>query len=118
MESLNDELPVKLTMALCSGTNEVANVRVACKGCVSDAENISRKLSELGLPLVRPGGRLLQASCSSRVTEDDLVATVFSAVRSQGRSFRSYEVTGHALDHPITFPQGAYLKALTGIVDG
>jgi 23S rRNA (cytosine1962-C5)-methyltransferase len=77
-----------------------------------------RKLSELGLPLVRPGGRLLQASCSSRVTEDDLVATVFSAVRSQGRSFRSHEVTGHALDHPITFPQGAYLKALTGIVDG
>ena len=77
-----------------------------------------RKLSELGLPLVRPGGRLLQASCSSRVTEDDLVATVFSAARSQGRSFRSHEVTGHALDHPITFPQGAYLKALTGIIDG
>lgn len=77
-----------------------------------------RRLSELGLPLVRPGGRLMQASCSSRVTSDELLATVLSAAKSQGRSMRSYEVTGHALDHPITFPQGAYLKAFIGVVDG
>lgn len=73
-----------------------------------------RKLSELGLPLVRPGGRLLQASCSSRVTEDDLTATVLAAARSQGRIVNDKVVTGHAVDHPIGFPQGRYLKALSG----
>jgi len=75
-----------------------------------------RRLAELGLPLVRPGGRLMQASCSSRVTEEDLVSTVRAAVRSQGRQLHDEIVTGHAVDHPISFPQGRYLKALTGRV--
>ncbi len=73
-----------------------------------------RKLTELALPLVRPGGRLFQASCSSRVTEDDLVATVRAAVVSHGRELEDTQVFGHALDHPVTFPQGRYLKAFTG----
>ena len=73
-----------------------------------------RKLTELALPLVRPGGRLFQASCSSRVTEDDLVATVRAAVVGHGRELEDSQVFGHALDHPVTFPQGRYLKAFTG----
>ncbi len=75
-----------------------------------------RKLTELGLPLVRPGGRLLQSSCSSRVTEDDLVSTVQSAARGQARPMHEIQITGHALDHPIGFPQGQYLKAITAII--
>ncbi len=76
-----------------------------------------RKLTELALPLIRPGGRLFQASCSSRVTEDDLVATVRSAVSSQGRSIMETKVFSHALDHPITFPQGQYLSAVSGNIE-
>lgn len=76
-----------------------------------------RKLTELGLPLLVPGGRLLQASCSSRITEDDLVYTVDAAVRSQGRRLHSSEVTGHAVDHPVGFPQGQYLKAISALID-
>lgn len=76
-----------------------------------------RKLTELALPLVRNGGRLLQASCSSRVTEDDLRSTVLAAARSQGCSIVDQRVFGHAVDHPVTFPQGQYLKAISGIVD-
>ena len=72
-----------------------------------------RKLVELGLPLVAKGGRLLQASCSSRVTEDDLVATVNAAIRTQGRHTTSEQIFGHAADHPVTFPQGRYLKAIS-----
>ena len=75
-----------------------------------------RKLTELALPLVAPGGRLLQASCSSRVTEDDLVSTVQSAARGQARPLHEVQITGHALDHPVGFPQGKYLKAITAIV--
>ena len=72
-----------------------------------------RKLVELGLPLVARGGRLLQASCSSRVTEDDLVATVHAAIRTQGRQATGEQIFGHAIDHPVGFPQGRYLKAIT-----
>lgn len=72
-----------------------------------------RKLTELALPLVRPGGVLLQASCSSRVTEDDLASTVQAAMRSQGRVPSNVEHFGHAIDHPVTFPQGRYLKAIS-----
>lgn len=75
-----------------------------------------RKLTELGLPLVRPGGRLLQASCSSHVTEDDLTATVNAAIRAQGRSAKNTEVTGHALDHPVSFAQARYLKAVMATI--
>jgi len=75
-----------------------------------------RKLAELGLPLVRSGGRLMQSSCSSHVTEEDLAATVRATVRSHGRQIHDEIVTGHAVDHPIGFPQGRYLKALTGNV--
>ena len=73
-----------------------------------------RKLTELSLNVLRPGGTLFQASCSSRVTENDLVATVRSAVHGRGRNLGSVAVFGHALDHPVTFPQGAYLKAILG----
>ncbi len=75
-----------------------------------------RKLTELGLPLLASGGRLLQASCSSRISEDDLVHTVEAAVRSQGRQLVDPEITGHAIDHPVTFPQGRYLKAISAVI--
>ena len=55
---------------------------------------------------------LVQASCSSRVTADEFYATVFDAARRAGRPLREIRRTGHAVDHPIGFPQGAYLKAL------
>ena len=71
-----------------------------------------RKLAELATPLVTSGGHLLQASCSSRVTEDDLVATVHSAIRSHNRTVRSEQIFGHAIDHPVEFAQGRYLKAI------
>lgn len=75
-----------------------------------------RKLAELALSVLRPGGRLFQASCSSRVTEEDLLGTVRSAIGGRGLSLEGLEVFGHALDHPVTFPQGKYLKAVTGTV--
>ena len=75
-----------------------------------------RKLCELGLGVLRPNGRLFQASCSSRVTEDDLVSTVRATVSASGRRLEHIDVFGHGLDHPVTFPQGTYLSAITGVV--
>jgi 23S rRNA (cytosine1962-C5)-methyltransferase len=79
---------------------------------VERARNAYGKLTRLGVALLRPGGLLVQASCSSRVTADDFFDTVFESARRTGRPLREIRRTGHAVDHPIGFPQGAYLKAL------
>ena len=71
-----------------------------------------RKLADLATTLVAPGGHLLQASCSSRVTEDELVSTVRAAVRSHHRAVHAQQTFGHAVDHPVEFAQGRYLKAV------
>ena len=35
-----------------------------------------------------------------------------------GRPLGSVEITGHDIDHPIGFSEGAYLKAVVAIVEG
>jgi len=69
-------------------------------------------LTRLGVALLRPGGVLVQASCSSRVSADQFVETVITAARDAGRPLHETRRTGHAVDHPISFPEGAYLKAI------
>jgi 23S rRNA (cytosine1962-C5)-methyltransferase len=74
-------------------------------------------LTTQALALLQPGGLLVQASCSSRVPADDFVDTVFMATRSAGHHLTVVARTGHPIDHPIGFPEGAYLKALFARVD-
>jgi len=69
------------------------------------------RLTHIGLRLVRPGGIFVQASCSSRVSADLFYATVLDAADAAGRDLRQLVRTGHDIDHPVTFPEGAYLKA-------
>jgi 23S rRNA (cytosine1962-C5)-methyltransferase len=61
---------------------------------------------------LQPGGTLVQASCSSRVEAETFFSTVNRAAGQAGRPLREIERTGHSLDHPITFKEGAYLKCL------
>ncbi len=70
------------------------------------------QLTEKALRLVAPDGLLVQASCSSRVTADEFVATVRGAAGRAGWDLRILRQTGQPIDHPIGFAQGAYLKAL------
>ena len=70
------------------------------------------RLTRLGLALVKPGGTLIQASCSSRVGTDDFEAAVLAAAASAGADVHIVRRTGHAVDHPIGFEHGAYLKAV------
>lgn len=69
------------------------------------------RLTHLALRLVRPGGVLMQASCSSRVPADLFFETVLDAAEDAGRSLREIALTGHDVDHPVGFTEGAYLKA-------
>ena len=71
-----------------------------------------RRLTALALPLVVPGGVLFQASCSSRVPAADFVAAVHAEAAAAGVRLRELARTGQPIDHPVGFPQGAYLKAL------
>lgn len=69
------------------------------------------RLTRLALAVIRPGGVLVQASCSARVPADRFFEVVYDAASTAGRDLREIARTGHDVDHPVTFPEGAYLKA-------
>ena len=69
------------------------------------------RLTHLALRLVRPGGTLVQASCSSRVGAEQFFDTVSDAALAAGRPLQEIARTGHDVDHPVSFREGAYLKA-------
>jgi 23S rRNA (cytosine1962-C5)-methyltransferase len=71
-----------------------------------------RRLTRLGLNALQPGGILVQASCSSRVEARDFFAALHQTARELNRPLHEIERSTHALDHPITFSEGAYLKCL------
>ncbi|MEA3350274.1 MAG: class I SAM-dependent rRNA methyltransferase, partial [Chloroflexota bacterium] len=73
------------------------------------------RLTRLSLGVLRPGGTLVQASCSSRVNTETFFKTVHQAAVRAGRPLQEIERTGHALDHPITFKEGAYLKCIFAV---
>ena len=75
------------------------------------------RLVRLGLKLLRPGGVLVMASCSSRVSAEQFFELVHKTALGVKRPLQEIERTGHALDHPLAFPEGrfpegAYLKCL------
>jgi 23S rRNA (cytosine1962-C5)-methyltransferase len=71
------------------------------------------RLARLALNVLgAKGSVLVMASCSSRVTPAEFFGTVERTASEAGRSLTGVEHTGHALDHPIGFAEGAYLKCL------
>ena len=87
------------------------------KDQVEGALRAYRRLTQLALRLLEPGGQLVQASCSSRVTEHDFVVAVESAARDSGVVLGGAVCMGHAIDHPVGFAEGAYLKAMFATVE-
>jgi 23S rRNA (cytosine1962-C5)-methyltransferase len=81
---------------------------------VEGALGAYRRLTRLGLGVLQSGGVLVAASCSSRVPAEAFFDAVHAAAQEAGRPIRAFERTGHALDHPVTFPEGAYLKCIFG----
>ena len=74
------------------------------------------KLTDIGVRLVQRGGLLVQCSCSSRVTADQFYAAVNRAASRIDRPLDELRRTGHAVDHPVSFTEGAYLKAIVARV--
>ena len=73
------------------------------------------RLVRLGLRVLRRGGTLVMASCSSRVTAERFFKMVHETALREKRPLAEIERTGHALDHPITYKEAAYLKCLFAI---
>ena len=70
------------------------------------------RLCQLAVNLVSRNGILLMASCSSRIKADEYFELVQRQLESSGRKFQELEKTFHDIDHPIGFPEGAYLKSV------
>lgn len=70
------------------------------------------RLVRMGLNILKPGGTFIMASCSSRITPEMFFSTVSRAASETGRRLNEIEKTAHALDHPVKFEEGRYLKCL------
>ncbi len=118
--SVGDAMEVMAEMAAAGRTFDVVVVdppsfaRKASQ--VDGALRAYGRLTRAALELVEPGGVLVQASCSSRVSTEDFHAAVLDAAETSDRQLLDVLRTGHAPDHPIGFPEGEYLKGLIATV--
>lgn len=73
-----------------------------------------QQLAKLGTQLVKSGGVLMLASCSSRVSAEEFFEVAVQAFQKSKRKFKILEKTFHDIDHPVlpSFPEGAYLKSI------
>lgn len=78
---------------------------------VDRAKQSYSRLAKLGIQLVANRGILLLASCSSRITSDVFFTICEEAIKASGVTFEVVKKTYHDIDHPISFTEGAYLKA-------
>ncbi|WGD34672.1 class I SAM-dependent rRNA methyltransferase [Olleya sp. YS] len=79
----------------------------------SDIELAKKKyaqLAQLGLQLTGKNGLLVLASCSSRVLSQAFYDINSQVLSNSNRKFKVELKTEHDVDHPISFPEGAYLK--------
>lgn len=68
------------------------------------------QLAALGVKLTSKKGLLVLASCSSRVNSQAFFDINMQILSTSNRDFKMLLKTTHDIDHPITFPEGAYLK--------
>ena len=71
-----------------------------------------RRLLELALRLLAGDGLLVMASCSSRINAEIFYELVTRSAAVAGFKLDLIDKTAHGLDHPIGFPEAAYLKAI------
>jgi 23S rRNA (cytosine1962-C5)-methyltransferase len=76
------------------------------------ALNAYFRLASLALAILQKDGILVMSSCSSRVSADAFFEIIHTAADRRNRPLREIARTGHPIDHPVGFPQGAYLKCL------
>ena len=73
-----------------------------------------RRINELGLRLLAPGGLLVSGSCSMHLPRADLIVAMQQAAVRAGCQLRVVEQGGQGPDHPVhpAIPETEYLKAV------
>jgi 23S rRNA (cytosine1962-C5)-methyltransferase len=69
-------------------------------------------LATAGMERLRSGGILLACSCSAHVRTEEFYSVIRRAAEKSGRAFSELRTAGHAPDHPATFAEAQYLKAI------
>lgn len=71
-----------------------------------------QRLASLGIRALNHSGILVAASCSAHVSAQEFFEAVRGAADKSGRKFKELRTTGHAPDHPASFKEAEYLKAI------
>jgi len=79
---------------------------------VTKALHSYTRLAKAAIKIVKTGGILLLASCSSRVSTDAFFKSAIESIEASGRSYVEMERSLHDVDHPIGFKEGGYLKSI------
>lgn len=74
------------------------------------AKKSYKRLASLAIQLTKSGGTCVMASCSSRISREEFIDIIEQSFDAHPRIYRLLEKTDHDIDHPIRFPEGAYLK--------
>jgi len=77
---------------------------------IQKAKNSYARLAKLGSQLVKINGILILASCSSRVVAKEFFEICEEQINLSGRKYTLLDKTYHDIDHPVSFPEGSYLK--------
>jgi 23S rRNA (cytosine1962-C5)-methyltransferase len=70
------------------------------------------RLASSGIEHLTPGGILVACSCSAHVIAEEFFEAVRRSAVNAGRRFEELRTTRHAPDHPVTFKEAEYLKAI------
>jgi 23S rRNA (cytosine1962-C5)-methyltransferase len=70
------------------------------------------KLAESGIKPLLPDGSLVACSCSAHVTAEEFFSAIRQSAAKSGRKLDELRTTRHAPDHPATFSEAEYLKAI------
>jgi 23S rRNA (cytosine1962-C5)-methyltransferase len=78
-----------------------------------------KRLNQIALEQIRPGGILFTFSCSQVVSRDNFRKSVFAAAANARRSVRILHQLSQPADHPVSIfhPEGEYLKGLVLYVE-
>lgn len=84
------------------------------QGARTQALKAYRRLNQLAMQVLNPGGILLTCSCSGAIGMDDVLGTLALSARHLHRSVQVLETYTHGVDHPLhlAMPETSYLKAV------
>jgi 23S rRNA (cytosine1962-C5)-methyltransferase len=91
---------------------------VKTKAALKSATRAYISLNRKAIEVLRPGGVLVSASCSTQVDYEAFSSILRHAAAATRRELQIVKSHLSAVDHPVsaTFPEGRYLKCFFGIV--